>query len=85
MWKLGVADEAGLSTALPLDPSTQSRPDPWMLHMLDVNTMNFCSFSFCPFLQGSGDSGAEILVAVPNTLASEAVSSLTAWPSFLGS
>lgn len=36
--------------------------------MLEVNTMNFCSFSHCPL------SPSETLVAVPNTLASEAVS-----------
>ncbi|KAM7222727.1 WD40-repeat-containing domain protein [Rhypophila decipiens] len=73
VWKLGVDDEARMSTALPLDPSTDSRPDPWILYMLEVNTMNFCSFSSCPFLQGSGDAGSELLVAVPNTLASEAI------------
>ncbi|KAK4217736.1 WD40-repeat-containing domain protein [Rhypophila decipiens] len=73
VWKLGVDDEARMSTALPLDPSTDSRQDPWMLYMLEVNTMNFCSFSSCPFLQGSGDAGSELLVAVPNTLASEAI------------
>lgn len=74
-----------MSTALPLDPSTASRPGPWMLHMLDVNTMNFCSFSSCPFLQGSGDPGSEILVAVPNTLASEAVSPFVELVGFLAS
>ncbi|KAM7203843.1 WD40-repeat-containing domain protein [Naviculisporaceae sp. PSN 640] len=73
VWKLGVDDEARMSAALPLDPSTASRPDPWILHVLDVNTMNFCSFSSCPFLQAPDDPDCEILVAVPNTLASEAI------------
>ncbi|KAM7201991.1 WD40-repeat-containing domain protein [Rhypophila sp. PSN 637] len=73
VWKLSVDDESRMSTTLPLDPSTESRPDPWMLYMLEVNTMNFCSFSSCPFLQGSGNPGSELLVAVPNTLASEAI------------
>ncbi|KAJ4300600.1 Astra associated protein 1 Asa1 [Collariella sp. IMI 366227] len=35
--------------------------------------MNFCSFSHCPALPGSGSESDEILVAVPNTLASEAI------------
>jgi len=71
VWKLGVDDEARMSTTLPLDPSSESRPEPWMLHMLEVNTMNFCSFSYC-HISEAPDS--EILLAVPNTLASEAVS-----------
>lgn len=45
--------------------------------MLEVNTMNFCSFTAC-----SGDvsvdgnqlqQAEEVLIAVPNTLASDAV------------
>jgi hypothetical protein len=52
--------------------------------MLEVNTMNFCPFGACRASQdpssGSSDNIAdlpdatEILIAVPNTLASEAVS-----------
>ncbi|KAK3988213.1 ASTRA-associated protein 1 [Cladorrhinum sp. PSN332] len=68
VWKLAEEDEAQLSTTLPLDPRPERRPQPWILHMLEVNTMNFCSFSYCPT---SADS--EILVAVPNTLASEEI------------
>ncbi|KAK3389837.1 WD40-repeat-containing domain protein [Podospora didyma] len=73
VWKLGVEDEARMSTVLPLDPSKESRPHPWILHMLEVNTMNFCSFSYCPASPGSTYVPHEILIAVPNTLASEAV------------
>ncbi|KAK4227545.1 WD40-repeat-containing domain protein [Podospora fimiseda] len=70
IWKLSEEDETQLSTTLPLDPSPESRPQPWILHMLEVNTMNFCSFSYCP---ASCEEKEEILVAVPNTLASEAI------------
>ena len=66
-----------MSTVLPLDPSKESRPHPWILHMLEVNTMNFCSFSYCPASPDSTFVPHEILIAVPNTLASEAVSP---WP-----
>ncbi|KAK4097841.1 WD40 repeat-like protein [Parathielavia hyrcaniae] len=74
VWRLTPEDETRLSTKLPLDPSLETRPQPWMLHMLEVNTMNFCSFSHCPAPpQSSPAASFEILVAVPNTLASEAI------------
>jgi hypothetical protein len=74
VWKLTAEEEMRLSTKLPLDPSPETRPQPWMLHMLEVNTMNFCSFSHCPASPMSSLASSEVLVAVPNTLASEAVS-----------
>ncbi|CAK7265100.1 Astra associated protein 1 Asa1 [Sporothrix epigloea] len=58
VWQVGVADEARMSTVLPLDDelarsastkgpaSTLSRPQPWMVHVLEVNTMNFCAFAW---------------------------------------
>ena len=73
VWKLGAGDEAALNTALPLDQSEPERPQPWILHILEVNTMNFCSFASCPAKPGSGSD--ELLVAVPNTLSTESVSS----------
>ncbi|KAH9889581.1 WD40 repeat-like protein [Xylariomycetidae sp. FL2044] len=71
VWKLGAADEAPLSTALPLDDSVSERPQPWILHMLEVNTMNFCSFASC--LAKPENASDDLLVVVPNTLATEAV------------
>lgn len=65
-----------MSTSLPLDPSPEARIQPWILYMLEVNTMNFCSFSHCPASPEFRNTPSEILVAVPNTLASEAVSPL---------
>ncbi|GAB1318630.1 Astra associated protein 1 Asa1 [Madurella fahalii] len=74
IWKLGADDESRLSTSLPLDPSPEPRPQPWILHMLEVNTMNFCSFTYCPVSpELPASASSEILVAVPNTLASEAI------------
>ncbi len=77
MWRLSEDDEATLSTLLPLDPRAERRTQPWMLHLLEVNTMNFCAFSACPVSRNDEDSPSEeLLIAVPNTLASEAVSSI---------
>ncbi|KAG5915034.1 hypothetical protein E4U42_000175 [Claviceps africana] len=78
VWQLAEGDEGRMSTALPLDGSAEERPQPWILHVVEVNTMNFCSFAACAADEGGSDtrllgSSAEILVAVPNTLASEAV------------
>ncbi len=80
VWKLGVEDEAALSKALPVESVPSPRPNPWMLHLIEVNTLNFCSFAACASHEGAGpldprDLGAssDILVAVPNTLLSEAV------------
>lgn len=65
---------------MPLEDTPTPRPQPWVLHLLEVNTMNFCSFAAClgDPEQGSIEAGsptAEAILAVPNTLASEAVSS----------
>lgn len=74
VWKLAAEDESRLSTTLPLDPSTETRPQPWVLHILEINTMNFCSFSSCPAAPyASLGASVDMLVAVPNTLASEAI------------
>ncbi|KAI1765393.1 WD40 repeat-like protein [Hypoxylon sp. FL1150] len=71
VWKLGLQEEMAMSAALPLDESAPDRPQPWVLHILEVNTMNFCSFASCaPELDGSPE---EIFIAVPNTLETEAV------------
>lgn len=79
VWKISQEDEERLSEALPLENVATPRPKPWMLHLLQVNTMNFCSFDACSSdskNDGFGINGAdEIHVAVPNTLASDAVSS----------
>lgn len=85
VWKIAREDESGLSTVLPLDGVDVERRRPWVVHLLEVNTMNFCSFAACP-LEDSQYSpflgtSPEILVAVPNTLASESVC-LCPFPSY---
>ncbi|POS76883.1 WD repeat protein [Diaporthe helianthi] len=88
VWRLTLEDESVLRSNLPMDVATEPRPKPWMLHLLEVNTMNFCSFASCPTApftvptelatQAASSEktpvpGKELLLAVPNTLASEAV------------
>jgi hypothetical protein len=76
VWNLRPEEEEAMCTVLPLDPPPEARPQPWMLHILEVNTMNFCSFACCHARSGEMALPSELLVAVPNTLASEAVSTL---------
>ncbi|KAG9240351.1 WD repeat-containing protein-like protein [Calycina marina] len=72
VWLLPPSTSTHLSTTLPVDIPPLSRPRPWLLHLLHVNTMNFCSFaSYVP--PTSTASSPELLIAVPNTLSSETV------------
>ncbi|KAF5010415.1 hypothetical protein FDECE_3430 [Fusarium decemcellulare] len=73
VWKLSEADEVRLSTTLPVEGVPTPRAQPWMLHLLEVNTLNFCAFAACSSTPGSFDTASEILIAVPNTLASDAI------------
>ncbi|RGP80172.1 astra-associated 1 [Fusarium longipes] len=73
IWKLGEADEEHLSKALPVEDVPTPRTHPWMLHLLEVNTLNFCAFAVCSSVPGSVDEATEILIAVPNTLHSDAI------------
>jgi len=69
VWRLSEEDESSMSIVLPVDVPPEPRKEPWLLHVLHVNTMNFCSFAQCQ-LQSSDE---ELLIAVPNTLSSETV------------
>lgn len=70
VWKLSADDESAMATTLPLEPAPEPRTKPWMLHLLHVNTMNFCAFAATGHPTPADD---QLFVAVPNTLASEAV------------
>ncbi|TVY25442.1 ASTRA-associated protein [Lachnellula hyalina] len=76
VWKLSEVDEESMSSVLPVDTAPEPRKQPWILHIVDVNTMNFCSFAWTPAspsLSSEHDSSEEILVAVPNIMTSETV------------
>jgi hypothetical protein len=77
-----------MSVAPPLEQVAVSRPQPWMLHELHVNTLNFCPFASCLAKQGADQdndarpdaadavpTSSELLVAVPNAIVSDSV-----WP-----
>jgi hypothetical protein len=77
VWQLLEEDEQSMSVVLPVDIPPEPRKQPWILHMLEVNTMNFCSFAWASIESSallSDDAGEELLIAVPNTLSSESVS-----------
>lgn len=87
VWQLGVADEDVMEKTLPVNctlPIPTPR-DPWLLHSLTVNTLNFCSFAMCydslpAPLAGSlaleaNSRTRPILLAIPNTLNSGGVCS----------
>ncbi|KAK1051381.1 Astra associated protein 1 Asa1 [Friedmanniomyces endolithicus] len=71
VWHLRGEDEGNLSTTLPIENSESERKDPWLLHSLPVNALNFCSFATCrvPVPEENTDpknpSTEELLVAVP--------------------
>ncbi|KAI5304680.1 ASTRA complex subunit [Ascosphaera pollenicola] len=49
VWRLNLADEDLMSKVLPADEAGggQRVHEPWLLHSLDVNALNFCVFSYC--------------------------------------
>lgn len=82
IWQLRTTDESALSTVLPAEQAAESRPKPWLLHTLPVNTLNFCAFSMCYEENAVGERSSErvlnelkaseqyydaILIAVPST------------------
>lgn len=87
VWRLGDEAESSLSTSLPVDDLTSHRKQPWLLHIIHVNTLNFCSFAHCTF-RGSVEEALpddavkpqscdQLLIAVPNTITSDDVRNLT--------
>ncbi|TKA65042.1 hypothetical protein B0A55_09116 [Friedmanniomyces simplex] len=69
VWQLRQEDEGSLSTTLPIDNAESEKKQPWLLHSLPVNALNFCFFATC---RVPGDTTAaglaptgSILVAVP--------------------
>ncbi len=68
---------------LPVDDPAMHRKQPWLLHMLSVNALNFCSFAMC-YEQEAASTGKDqsvtsddvprpVLVAVPNAIDSGGV------------
>ncbi|KAG9964897.1 WD40 repeat-like protein, partial [Aureobasidium melanogenum] len=71
VWQLKASDESTFSVSLPVEDPDTPRHEPWLLHTISVNTLNFCSFSAC---EASPSEAAQLspdaidqalLVAVP--------------------
>ncbi|KAF3190480.1 ASTRA complex subunit [Orbilia oligospora] len=65
VWQVRSEDEPSLDTRLPATSSSEHHRPPWLLHALDVNALNFCSFAICPSLKSA--SSNQILLAVPSS------------------
>ncbi|KAK4574733.1 Astra associated protein 1 Asa1 [Recurvomyces mirabilis] len=71
VWQLAQDDISRLSTKLPGDGEPADSRQPWLLHSLTVNALNFCSFAICIHPDSSTssetsiDAPSDILVAVP--------------------
>lgn len=50
IWRLNRSDEDTLSKKLPADglASSSAGNEPWLLHSLSINALNFCGFALCP-------------------------------------
>jgi len=55
VWKLGIGDESGLDNVLPTDSTAEGGRKPAVVHSLIVNTLNFCSFTWCCDEYRTGD------------------------------
>ncbi|KAL2830867.1 WD40-repeat-containing domain protein [Aspergillus cavernicola] len=88
VWRFRRQDEESLSKTLPVDGNgiqNHSQPQPWLIHSLPVNALNFCAFSMLfltpnatPQHQPNTPQENEIqpssaLIAVPNALNSGAL------------
>jgi WD40 repeat protein len=83
VWKLRPEDESFLDKTLPVDATESaqsSKAQPWLLHSLPVNALNFCAFSMAfvnadglPALPSQSAKAENTLFAVPNALDSGGV------------
>ena len=72
-----------MEKTLPVENALTTKKQPWLLHVLPVNTLNFCAFAMCRDGMPQGFSAAKalqgtdvpcpILIAVPNTVDSGGV------------
>jgi ASTRA-associated protein 1 len=74
VWQIKDSDIENLSSVLPAEESTDTRRQPWLLHSLLVNALNFCAFAMTSTTtkdktetQHYDDDSEAILLAVPGT------------------
>ncbi|PYH89865.1 WD repeat protein [Aspergillus ellipticus CBS 707.79] len=91
VWRFNVQDEEFLQKTLPVDvdekPASSTPSQPWLVHSLPVNALNFCAFSMVflpqeqlPVTESASSeppkenaSLSSVLIAVPNALNSGAI------------
>lgn len=85
VWKVRAEDESFLDKTLPVDragsaESEETQRQPWLLHSLPVNALNFCAFDMTflhtdssPEEKSDSDNKCAALFAVPNALDSGGV------------
>ncbi|PGH19554.1 hypothetical protein AJ80_03890 [Polytolypa hystricis UAMH7299] len=66
VWRLNPSEEDTLSKELPVDEIQDSqRNEPWLLHSLMVNALNFCAFALCRLTRATQRPGTQ--AEVPQT------------------
>ncbi|OJJ50846.1 hypothetical protein ASPZODRAFT_275215 [Penicilliopsis zonata CBS 506.65] len=82
LWRFRAQEEGLLEKTLPVDahetPHSEPGIQPWLVHSLPVNALNFCAFSILQIEHDKSDTGLDnktspVLVAVPNALDSGAI------------
>ncbi|GLB02756.1 ASTRA complex subunit [Aspergillus tubingensis] len=89
VWRFSVQDEENLQKTLPVDiekTSSAAASQPWLVHSLPVNALNFCAFSMVFLPQDKANMASDaseapkentslssVLIAVPNALNSGAI------------
>ncbi|KAK5078200.1 Astra associated protein 1 Asa1 [Lithohypha guttulata] len=74
VWRVRDEDLESLSTRLPVDgAAAEENKQPWLVHSIDVNALNFCAFAICPDIDRTKQAGSEtefppLLLAAPNGL-----------------
>lgn len=70
VWQVRSQDIAVLDTKLPGDGAHPDQAQPWLLHSMPVNALNFCAFSMCDETpqEHSDAEAAPQLIASPNGL-----------------
>ena len=86
VWQLRDEDEIEMDRSLPVDGVIDKNRQPWLLHAMPVNALNFCPFAMCYDGMPQAPSTAEVveepkfarpvLFAVPNAIDSGGVSPL---------
>lgn len=71
VWQVREEDLGVLSIRLPIDGASNENRQPWLVHSMDVNALNFCAFTICPCpaeIRAEQTERSPLLLASPNGL-----------------